>query len=99
MSLVGKTIPRRLHRLTSFSIVTARLVAGTAFSADNKNSSWSAAGALARRANREAYHGPECPAILMICWIFGRFVRDPEGVNGVSATARARRMAVFPKLV
>src|SRR5260370_24827806 len=34
MSLVGKTIPRRLHRFTIFSIVTARLVTGTAFSAD-----------------------------------------------------------------
>src|SRR6266851_8408373 len=34
MSLVGKTIPRRLHKFTSFSIVTARLVTGTAFSAD-----------------------------------------------------------------
>jgi hypothetical protein len=34
MSLVGKTIPRRLHRFTSFSIVTARLVTGDAFSAD-----------------------------------------------------------------
>src|SRR4029077_2891557 len=34
MSLVGKTSPRRLHRFTIFSIVTARLVTGTAFSAD-----------------------------------------------------------------
>jgi hypothetical protein len=38
MSLVGKTNPRRLHRLTIFSIVTARFsVAPSAFgsTADN----------------------------------------------------------------
>src|SRR5712692_743139 len=41
MSLVGNTRPRRLHRLTSFSIVTAfaRLVtASAAFSADKEHS-------------------------------------------------------------
>src|SRR5216683_3161816 len=40
MSLVGNTSPRRLHRLTSFSIVTAfaRSVAGSAaFSADKQH--------------------------------------------------------------
>jgi hypothetical protein len=35
----------------------------------------------------------------MICWILPRFVRDTEGVSGFFATARMRRMAVFPKLV
>jgi hypothetical protein len=55
--------------------------------------------AFARRANREAYHGPESLAIFMICWILRRFARATEGVSGVFATARSRRMAVFPKLV
>src|SRR5208282_135861 len=151
MSLVGKTIPRRLHRLTSFSIVTARLVAATAFSAGTKKippkslrpcrargsltrrphaspgrsprrprkpslkdahrlrgyecqrsgrfALRFAPGAPARRANREAYHDPESPAIFMICWILRRFARDTEGVTGAFAAARVRHMAVFPKLV
>src|ERR1019366_10044370 len=55
--------------------------------------------AFARRADREAYHGPESPAIFTICWILPRFARDTEGVSGVFATSRTRRMAVFPKLV
>src|SRR3977135_1810438 len=41
MSLAGKTIPRRLQRLTSFSIVTARLElagdASSALCADKRN--------------------------------------------------------------
>ncbi len=55
--------------------------------------------ACARGANREAYHGPESPAIFVICWILRRFAPDPEGVTGAFATSRVQRMAVFLKLV
>src|SRR5208282_2060525 len=47
--------------------------------------------------NREAYHGPESPAILVICWILGRFARDTKGVTGVFATLRMRAYGRFPK--
>src|SRR5260370_25306030 len=58
MSLVGKTIPRRLHRFTIFSIVTARLVTGIAFSAD-KNPPEADASPLS-----EAYYLGRDPAVL-----------------------------------
>src|SRR5208282_6669821 len=93
MSLVGKTIPRRLHRLTSFSIVTGRLVAGAAFSADNKKFLLIAPAALARRANRGAYHGPECLAIFTIHRILPRFARGPEGATAFSLS---RACGVWP---
>src|ERR1700730_6529155 len=50
MSLAGKTIPRRLQRLTSFSIVTARLElagdASSALCADKRNPPAQRAGPL-----------------------------------------------------